>query len=145
MHLEEILARIESQLRALNISADKACTQANRPDAIRNLRRAVKTGGTRKGVSTATLIALAPVLKVTPEWLLNGGGAAERSREETITGPDAVDLDLFERLAVATLVELGHPEVQSRGLVAAWLKAARSLQTEPDDAQIQLLARHLVR
>lgn len=69
MELEEILARIEARLKAVGISADRASKMAGKPDAIRNLRRAVKSGD-RSGVSTATIAALAGPLQTTPAWLL---------------------------------------------------------------------------
>src|SRR5271165_6718243 len=71
MRLAEILERIEQRLAALGLSADTASKLAGKPDAIRNIRRAMK-GGTRQGVQTATLDALAPVLQTTAEWLLAG-------------------------------------------------------------------------
>jgi hypothetical protein len=64
-----LLSRIEARLEALNMSANAASKAANTPDAIRNLRRAVKNG-TRGGMSTATIAALARVLETTPAWLL---------------------------------------------------------------------------
>jgi SOS-response transcriptional repressor LexA len=41
-------------------------------DAIRNLKRAVKEPDGRKGVSTRTITALAPVLETSAAWLLTG-------------------------------------------------------------------------
>lgn len=73
MKLAEILARIESRLKAVGLSAHAASLAAKRPDAIRNLKRAVKNND-RRGITTETLIALAPVLKTTPAWLLEGVG-----------------------------------------------------------------------
>jgi hypothetical protein len=69
MELKPILKRIEGRLKLQGLSADAASKAAGKPDAIRNLRRAVKEGG-RKGVSTDTLRALAPVLGVTAGWIL---------------------------------------------------------------------------
>ncbi len=73
MDLEEVLTRIESRLSVLGLSAHAASLAAKRPDAIRNLKRAVKNGD-RRGVTTETLMALAPVLKTTAAWLLEGVG-----------------------------------------------------------------------
>jgi phage repressor protein C with HTH and peptisase S24 domain len=73
MKLEEILARIESRLKALGLSAHAASQAAKRPDAIRNLKRAVKNHD-RRGITTETLITLAPVLQTTAAWLLEGIG-----------------------------------------------------------------------
>jgi hypothetical protein len=82
MELPEILARIEKRLAALKISESAAGKLAGKPDAIRNLRRALEKDE-RTGVSTATLNALAPILKTTSIWLLAGAGP------ETIDSPTA--------------------------------------------------------
>ncbi len=47
------------------------------PDAIRNIKRASKSGDKRLGVSTHTLSALAPVLRTTVGWLLSEDGLEE--------------------------------------------------------------------
>lgn len=60
---------------ALGLSADGASKAAGKPDSIRNLRRAAKSGD-RQGITTATLTALAPVLRTTT-WLLEGSGAED--------------------------------------------------------------------
>jgi hypothetical protein len=75
MELEDVLIRIESRLKALGLSAHAASLAAKKPDAIRNLKRAVRSGD-RRGITTETLIALAPVLKTTAAWLLEGVGEA---------------------------------------------------------------------
>ena len=73
MKLDDVLARIESRLQALGLSAHAASLAAKRPDAIRNLKRAVKNND-RRGITTETLIALAPVLQTSAAWLLEGAG-----------------------------------------------------------------------
>lgn len=72
MELPAILDRIEARLKAVGVSADAASSAAKKPDAIRNMRRAVKSG--RRGVNSETIAALAPVLLTTPSWLLEGAG-----------------------------------------------------------------------
>ncbi|MCO5129767.1 MAG: phage repressor protein [Xanthobacteraceae bacterium] len=72
MILKDILARIEQRLRATGLSADAASKMADKPDAIRNMRRAVKAG--RGGVNTGTVEALAGVLGTTAVWLLKAEG-----------------------------------------------------------------------
>ncbi|MGH6796733.1 MAG: S24 family peptidase [Methylocella sp.] len=73
MQLDDVLARIESRLKAVGLSAHAASLAAKRPDAIRNLKRAVKNND-RRGITTETLMALAPVLQTTAAWLLEGIG-----------------------------------------------------------------------
>lgn len=90
MQLPEILARIERRLSAVGLSAAAASKAAGKPDAIRNIRRAVENDD-RQGVSTATLNALAPVLKTTSIWLLAEAGPEEPGKpnsEKTILAPD---------------------------------------------------------
>lgn len=77
MDLSSILDRVEQRLITLKISADKASRLAGKTDAIRNMRRALESGD-RHGVTTATLSALAPVLKTTVAWLMTGEGDPER-------------------------------------------------------------------
>lgn len=70
----DILERIERRLKVVGLTAAAAEKQAKAPDAIRNLRRAVENGDTKKGVSTRTLEKLAPVLRTTAAWLFQGVG-----------------------------------------------------------------------
>ncbi len=67
-----VLARIEERLRPSKCRPMRPSRAAGAPDAIRNLRRAVKNGG-RQGVTMTTLAALAPVLQTTAGYLLEGG------------------------------------------------------------------------
>lgn len=71
--LKDILSRIELRLSELGLAESTAAKKAGlSADAIRNIRRSVESGDDRKGVSTNTLIALAPVLETTACWLLEG-------------------------------------------------------------------------
>lgn len=81
MNLSAVLKRIERRLEALEISADAASKAAGKPDAIRNIRRAVKNGQ-RQGVNMTTLDALASALKTTPQWLHDGVGPEDPSAGE---------------------------------------------------------------
>lgn len=75
MNLKGISERIDRRLKAVGKSADAASNEAGKPDAIRNLRRAVKSGGQgRSGITTSTLQALAGVLRTTELWLLREEG-----------------------------------------------------------------------
>ena len=76
MELKDILARIEHRLQVVGLSASAASRAAGKPDAIRNLQRAVEKND-RQGISTATLNALAPVLRTTAVWLFAGAGPEE--------------------------------------------------------------------
>ncbi len=86
MELRDILSRIERRLKAVKLSPDAASRAAGKPDAIRNLKRAIRDGG-RAGVSTDTLRALAPVLKTSASWLIEGDEADVRS-EDVAAGLD---------------------------------------------------------
>jgi phage repressor protein C with HTH and peptisase S24 domain len=85
MDLEDVLNRIEDRLTALGLSAHAASLAARKPDAIRNLKRAVKSGD-RRGVTTETLSALAPVLQTTAAWLLSGAGEASPTTHVRVVG-----------------------------------------------------------
>jgi Peptidase S24-like len=80
---ENILTRIEQRLNSLDLTAHAASIAAQRPDAIRNLQRAVKNKD-RRGITTDTLVALAPVLKTTAAWLLEGTG--EQAQDQLVAG-----------------------------------------------------------
>ncbi len=68
--------RIQQRLSDLEITARAASLRAGlSADAIRNIERAVESG--RDGISTVTLLKLAPILQTTPSWLLEGGGSPE--------------------------------------------------------------------
>lgn len=70
--LKDVLYRIETRLKAVGLSATAASKKAGlSEDAIRNMRRAVERDE-RQGVSTATILAIAPVLETSASWLLEG-------------------------------------------------------------------------
>lgn len=81
--LDRVLARIERRLTALGKTANAASREAGKPDAIRNIKRAVEDGG-RQGVSTSTITALAKPLHTTAAWLLSAIGPEEVDEERTI-------------------------------------------------------------
>jgi hypothetical protein len=86
MQLPAVHKRILKRLKATGQTANGASEAAGKPDAIRNLKRAVEEGA-RTGISTATLAALAPVLKTTPEWLMSGIGREDTETDEEATIP----------------------------------------------------------
>jgi phage repressor protein C with HTH and peptisase S24 domain len=111
MELEDVLTRIESRLRELGISAHAASVAAKKPDAIRNLRRAVK-GGDRRGITTETLAALAPVLKTTAAWLLEGGAQAQSRLKVRVVGKIGAGAEImpeFEQIPAEGLFEIDVP------------------------------------
>lgn len=82
--LADVLARINHRLEVVGLTATTASKKAGlSEDAIRNLRRAVDSDS-RKGVSTKTLTALAPVLLTTPGWLIEGEGPEEAEIHPTV-------------------------------------------------------------
>ena len=82
---------------------------AKKPDAVRNLRRAVQNGE-RRGITTDTLSALAPVLQTTASWLMEG--TPESSATSTTLrivgriGAGAEILPEFEQLPPEGLYEI---------------------------------------
>jgi hypothetical protein len=111
MELDDVLNRIESRLAVLHLSAHAASLAAKKPDAIRNLRRAVKSGD-RRGITTETLAALAPVLQTTAAWLLEGvGGEVPRNLARVVgrIGAGAEILPEFEQIPTEGLYEIEVP------------------------------------
>lgn len=80
MDTKRVLHRIERRLAAVEISADAASKKAGKPDAIRNLRRAVENGS-GQGIAVKTLQALAPVLRTTPSWIIDETGVEDLDAE----------------------------------------------------------------
>lgn len=111
MELEDILARIENRLKAVGLSAHAASLAAKRPDAIRNLKRAVKNHD-RRGITTETLTALAPVLKTTAAWLLEGVGEPAPGNLVPVVGRIGAGSEIqpeFEQIPPEGLYEIEVP------------------------------------
>jgi hypothetical protein len=123
MELSEILVRIEGRLSAVGLSASKASRQAGKPDAIRNMQRAVREHR-RGSVTVDTISALAPVLRTTTEWLLTGQGKREAD-------------EVLELLPVGKLNPLTDAKSLHRWLrrfrrwCAAWLSPTRASLRDP--------------
>jgi phage repressor protein C with HTH and peptisase S24 domain len=120
MKLDEVLARIESRLKALDLSAHAASLAAKRPDAIRNLKRAV-TNNDRGGITTQTLMALAPVLKTTAAWLLEGVGDPASGNLVRVAGRIGAGAEIqpeFEQISPETWYEIEVPFPVSTDAVA---------------------------
>lgn len=107
MALRHVLSRIEARLNALGLSAHAASVAAKKPDAIRNLRRAVQNNE-RRGITTETLAALAPVLQTSAAWLLEGvgEGTAPAVRVVGRVGAGAEILPEFEQIPPEGLYEV---------------------------------------
>ncbi len=111
MELEDILARVETRLQALGLSAHAASLAARKPDAIRNLKRAVKNGD-RRGITTETLAALAPVLKTSASWLLEGVGDPNAGTEVKVAGRIGAGAEIlpeYEQIPEDGLFEISVP------------------------------------
>ena len=111
MELEDILARVESRLEALGLSAHAASLAAKKPDAIRNLKRAVKNGD-RRGITTETLAALAPVLKTSAAWLLEGVGGPGGGTQVKVVGRIGAGAEIlpeYEQIPEDGLYEISVP------------------------------------
>lgn len=108
MALKDVLSRIESRLKVVGLSAHAASLAAKKPDAIRNLRRAVENDD-RRGITTETLAALAPVLQTTAAWLLEGvgdSGATTIVRVVGRIGAGAEILPEYEQIPPEGLYEI---------------------------------------
>jgi hypothetical protein len=76
---KSILRRIDKRLAALAANGEKLTDRSlslaatGSPDTLRSIRRNMVIGSQR-GISTETIIKLAPKLKTTVEWLINESG-----------------------------------------------------------------------
>lgn len=121
MNLTEILARIEERLLVVGLKADAASKLAKKPDAIRNIRRAVKDDK-RTGITTATVEALAGPLQCSVSWLLTGEGPVQ-DRNNTVrvmgrVGAGAEILPEHEQVPPEGLDELETPFRVPEGAIA---------------------------
>jgi phage repressor protein C with HTH and peptisase S24 domain len=110
MELHAILDRIEKRLAVVGLTETAASKAAGKSDAIRNIRRAVSRGD-RQGVSTATLNALAPVLKTTSVWLFAGAGPEELGQQ--IERRPAEPSDVVSTSQLVRVYEIGIAEAGS--------------------------------
>jgi phage repressor protein C with HTH and peptisase S24 domain len=111
MELQDVLSRVEERLAELGMSANRASELARKPDAIRNLRRAVQNGE-RRGITTETLAALAPVLKTTAAWLLEGASPSEPQAPLRVIGRIGAGAEIlpeFEQIPPEGLFEISLP------------------------------------
>lgn len=91
--LKDVLFRVEQRLEAVGLSAAAASRNAGlSEDAIRNMQRAAKKDSGRKGVSTATITALADVLDTTVGWLMGDEVDAEIETEIRVAPPAMVKI-----------------------------------------------------
>lgn len=94
---KSILNRIDKRLAALKRDgrpmSDRALSLAatGSPDTVRSIRRNMESGSQR-GISTETIIKLAPKLETSVEWLINGTGA-ETIRDHHIDSSDVLSDD----------------------------------------------------
>lgn len=122
LDLKAILARVELRLQKLNLKAATASRLAGKAEAIRNLKRAAKSNTGRKGVSTNTIAALAPVLQTSPAWLLTGEGPDEiggdGERLTPIVGYVGAGAEAFFGVGQGNLGEVETPEGATNATVA---------------------------
>lgn len=104
MELKEILARINLRLAKLELNKTEASRLAERPDAIRNVERAIKDGG-RRGISTDTIARLAQVLGVSVEWLMTGAGPEDAMPQTT-----TIEVPLISWVSAGKLEGVCHTE-----------------------------------
>jgi Peptidase S24-like len=139
MKLDDVLARIESRLKALGLSAHAASLEANRPDAIRNLKRAVKNND-RRGITTGTLEALAPVLRTTVAWLLEGGEDLASGNLVRVVGRIGAGAEIqpeFEQISPQSWYEIEVPFPISTDAIAFQVEGANMWpRYDPDDVII---------
>lgn len=122
--LKSILARIEARLSETGQSATGASKAAGKPDAIRNIQRAVKEGK-RSGLSTDTLSALAKQLGTTLEWLLVGENV---NSENTVTA-NGIDLSALLAAVEGSYHMLGLDQEEAAALLGIVVEVAQEQPT----------------
>jgi len=139
---DDIMGRIEQRLVLLGISVSEAERRAGKRDAIRNIKRAAKSG---RGVTLKTLAAIAPALKTTPQWLMSGEGKAEVDEllemvpfdsRTTLSVPDTIEAFTWAILALLRTKDVApegeHHEVteaEARILARAVVRVLRMPET----------------
>lgn len=104
--IKDVYERIEKRLSKVGLAESAAATKAGLSDsAIRNIRRAVQ-GGKDVGVNMRTIDALAPVLKTTSAWLLDG------TEPEEIESPSQLNL---------SLAPIGYVKVTGKVAANTWM------------------------
>lgn len=124
MDLPAILQRIEQRLNALNLTANVASQRAGKPDAIRNIRRAVRDNR-RGGVTVTTLAALAPVLQTSPGWLLTGAPDISTNTDTAAAERGSPYVKTANRSTAQPSSSLDSPPLRSDSIHAA----ARLIET----------------
>ena len=127
--MEDILARIEQRLVETGQKATSASKEAGKPDAIRNIKRAVQKGQ-QSTVTLETLIALAKQLEVTPQWLL----FAEGHDGDGNHAPSGIDVPSILQAVEGTYTMLGMNQEQASALVRIVLAAASEPPTPSSGA-----------
>lgn len=119
--LEDVVKRVEMRLETLGLSAAAASSAAGlSKDAIRNMQRAAASPTGRKGVSTSTITALAPILETTAGWLLSGEGDADNPVQ-------LVRVPLAGRVGAGAQVEALEGRPATIGAPIAWSDATAFL------------------
>ena len=136
---------MDARRLALGLSDNAAQIAARKPGAISNLRAAVKNDG-RSGISTATLRALAPILRARPEWLLTGEGEMDEADAmrlfDRIDGMS--DGDAGQLLTWCFQMLEGASEEEAVVAARAVLRAYRTLQSPSGELLDREARRQLV-
>ncbi len=99
----DLLHRIQARLTAVRMSESAASKAAGlSADTVRNLRRDLNAGKPRS-MNAASLEALAPILKTTPQWLMTGEGAED--------GHGSVSLVMVPLVSWVSAGDLAAPDV----------------------------------
>lgn len=77
--LKAIFARIEQRLKETGQNPTAASKAAGKPDAIRNIQRAVEEGG-EGSIKLDTLLSIAKQLETDPAWLIFGGDKSDAAK-----------------------------------------------------------------
>lgn len=121
--LKMLLSRIEQKLAETGQTPSGASKAAGKPDAIRNIQRAIKKG-VKAGVSTDTLTALAQQLGTTVQWLLVGDPTIP-----TQTKTSEIDLAALLASVEGSYHMLGLDQEEAAALLGIVLEVAQEQPT----------------
>lgn len=138
--LRDILERIDAKLAETELTESRAAKIAGLSDsAIRDMRRALKSGREDAGVSSRTLVALAPVLRTSAEWLLTGRDQAEPTAMVPVMGYLGAGAEVepdFEQVPPEGLDQIELPFALNEDLIAFRVRGESMLPFYKDGATI---------
>lgn len=122
--MEAIYARIEQRLSETDQNPTAVSKAAGKPDAIRNIQRAIEEGKDGS-VKLNTLLALAVPLKTDPKWLIFGSDKPGQA----ISAVNENELTALLEAVHGVFLMMGQTEEEASALLKIALQAAQEPPT----------------